>query len=873
MSEATASRPSGSINRTLVLAIPLVLAVGMGFAVHLTSVKLHTKYDFAGNYKADCSVNATTDCAAVQASDDSTVLGIPVAVWAIPFYLVLLGLAWLALQDGEERQKKALDLLMLLALLSLFYGGYLVWVQVAKIGKKCPYCLGMDAVQLAAFVLALLATKDGFIARLKRGVSTAFEGGEPVGLAASVFALSLGGSLVWYHHEDKETHAHSAQQHVATCYELIGKGDFEKAKAQVFQLGQEPGAYQAEAKACERKAIDAAFALPPPDLAPAAAPAPSLAPPQAPTATAVAAPSQVAGAAAAKPAAAPVAPAAAPSQAKIGGTKTDMGYSYFEAPIGDDDFVKGPANAPITFVEFADFECEYCKMLAQNVKIVREKYKDQARFVFKFYPMDASCNRYMGGEKKHPNACACAKAAYCAGKQGTFWEAHDKLFDMQGNLTEDKLGGYMKEIGVDVAAWETCVKSDAPLKRIQNDIDVAVRAGINGTPRTYINSRLMSGSSTVSIIEYYFKKVLENPTPAAQAGPDAGKPQPVPATADMSPMVETKTAKGTFFIDRFEASIDKQGKAVSLPNVEAQPASWFEAKAACEKAGKRLCTEEEWISACTGLPAVDNNNNQWFNDDDVEGNMYSYGPFYVRGACNDEQETLTGKPVKTGSRATCRTQSGIYDLTGNIGEWIEGEQSKASLTGGNFGSGEGAACNRRGTMFGPGIRNNTTGFRCCADSQVANATTDSGALEAVPGDLVGQQVPKFEINTADGKTVSPATWKGKVSYITFFASWCGSCKRELPELKKWQTELGPKGFQVVSIGVDRAEQFSKDFVKPFDLNYTVAFDPDAKAMGPFDIAAMPTSFVVDKNGVIKKRIVGFKPEDVTPTRKLIEELL
>ncbi len=214
-------------------------------------------------------------------------------------------------------------------------------------------------------------------------------------------------------------------------------------------------------------------------------------------------------------------------------------------------------------------------------------------------------------------------------------------------------------------------------------------------------------------------------------------------------------------------------------------------------------------------------------------------------------------------------------MTGNVSEWIENEQSKASLVGGNFGTGEGAACNQRGSMFGPGLRNNTTGFRCCADTLVQNATSDAAALAAAPGDLIGKPVPEFAIKAADGSEVNASRWKGKVSYITFFASWCGSCKRELPEVAKWHAELEARGFQVVAIGVDQAQSQSEGFVKQHapEAKFTVALDPEATAMTEFDIAAMPTSFIVDKTGVIRRKIVGFKKEETAELRAFIEKLL
>ena len=77
---------------------------------------------------------------------------------------------------------------------------------------------------------------------------------------------------------------------------------------------------------------------------------------------------------------------------------------------------------------------------------------------------------------------------------------------------------------------------------------------------------------------------------------------------------------------------------------------------------------------------------------------------------------------------------------------------------------------------------------------------------------------------------------------------------------------------MVAIGVDRHEKFSRDFAEKYEAKYTVALDPDAKAMGPFDISAMPTSFVVDRKGVIRHKIVGFKKEEVPQTKRVIEGL-
>ncbi len=877
--------------KKFLLAVPVFLAVGLAAAVYLVLVKLKGQYEIG--YQSACNLGAKVNCDAVQASDASTVLGIPITIWAIPTYFVMLVLAWFGMQneateadeEAPDRAVRATDVLVLLAAGSMVYSVYLAYVQHFVIGAFCLYCATMYGAQLAVLIAATLASPNGIVDSIKNGFQTALNGVSPVAPAAGVFALGLAVGLVWFNHE-KDVQFHTGSQDaLQRAAAHLGLGELDKADALLSKLTARKDVYTPQAeKLAERLAI-AKFAAPvdfegggevwepegepapvPQPVVAAPTPAPTPAPAVSPQPAAPTQPSPKPKPAAVVVPTAPL-PTVDPSKMKCGGKRTEMGWSYCNIPVTADDFVYGNPNAKVTIIEFADFECAFCKMLSQNLKRVREQWKDQIRFVFKFYPMDGACNPRMGGERMHPEGCITAKAAYCAGKQGKFYEAHDKLFAMQKNNQEPKIPGYMKEIGVDVAKWQTCMKGPAPQNRITNDVRIASRAGIHGTPRMYINGRLVSGASSVSILNYYIQAALKNPQMAA-------KPvTKVAPTAQMAPMAEVTTGKGKSYIDRFEATIDKQGRAISLSGVKPRRASWFQAKAACEKAGKRLCTEEEWASACTGEPAVDNNKNGWFNDDDIEGSRYPYGAFYEAGACHDGQKTLTGDPILTGQMHACRSKGGVYDLTGNIAEWIESDEKKASMVGGNFGSGEGAACNRRGTMFGPGIRNNTTGFRCCADTAVANATNNKADIADLEGDLIGRKVPDFSIKSMDGKTVDASWWKGKVSYITFFASWCGSCKRELPELRIWQEEMGPKGFQVVAIGVDRYSKSSEDFAKKYDPNYTVALDPNSTAMTEFDISAMPTSFVVDKTGMVRQRIVGFKKEEVPGLRALIEKLL
>jgi protein-disulfide isomerase/uncharacterized membrane protein len=854
-----------SIRKGPLWAAITLLTIGLGVAIYGVLVKLRAEIN--ADYSAGCDVGSMS-CTAVMSHDEyALVMGIPIALWALPTYLVMTTLAWFGLKGADSKHAKtATQMLVVMGGLTTLYAAYLFYASHVVIDQLCPVCLTMYAVQVGAFVCAVLAAPTSLLDSLRDGARAALGMTLPVMATTAVFVVTLGVSLMWYHHERTITFHSTAQYQLERAESLMQ----EKRGAEVTKLlagltGQ-PNPYFAYASSLARRATDQQYTEPRADemetisaeeLAGLLEPAPTAPQPTAKLARKTA------------PKATPkaTAPSAQPLRAPRRARRTEMGYSYFEVPVGSDDFLHGPADALVTVVEFADFECAYCKMLSGNLKRLREKYADKVRFVFKYYPMDGTCNPRMGGEKMHPNACHCAKASYCAGKQGKFWEAHDKLFAKQGELEADKVRGYMEDLGLDMSVWEKCMGSSEPVNRIRKDIRIAALAGITGTPRTYINNRLVSGSATVSILDYYIQKAFENPDM-----PNSRAPAVAPTEA-MGAMVKATTTGGPFYIDRFEATIDKQGRAVSLPNVQPASASWFDAKQACEKAGKRMCSEEEWISACTGKAAVDNNKNTWFNDDEIEGTRYPYGSFYEGSTCHDGQKTLTGASIKTGALHGCRTVTGIYDLTGNMNEWIGATKDKASMTGGHFGSGEGAACNRRGAMFGPGNRNNTTGFRCCANAMVKNATTDANELAANPADVVGKLIPDFEVETTEGTKIGPKDWRGKVTYVTFFAYWCGSCKRELPELKLWQSEFGPKGFQVVAIGVDKNSKLDIDFAAKYEPNYTIALDPDAKTMGMFDIAAMPTSFIVDRKGVIQHRIVGFDKNEVPTTKAFVEKLV
>jgi protein-disulfide isomerase len=175
---------------------------------------------------------------------------------------------------------------------------------------------------------------------------------------------------------------------------------------------------------------------------------------------------------------------------KDGMTREQIEKSYknrFDAdkvknvPI-DGSPVKGPDGAPITIVEFADFECPHCGEVAPLLDKTIEQRKGEVRFVFKFYPLPA-----------HPHAEIAARAAIAAWKQGKFWEMHHALFTNQRHLEQTDLDSYAKELGLDISRFHADMQSPETAARIAQDRKLGEDLQIQGTPSIFINGRSYDG--------------------------------------------------------------------------------------------------------------------------------------------------------------------------------------------------------------------------------------------------------------------------------------------------------------------------------------------------------------------------------------------
>jgi len=155
-------------------------------------------------------------------------------------------------------------------------------------------------------------------------------------------------------------------------------------------------------------------------------------------------------------------------------------------------WVKGPASAPVTIVEFSDFQCPACLQAFEALRDVA-KTRTDVRIVFRHFPLDQSCNPQVQ-HALHRNACLAACAAECAGDQGKFWEYHDRLFENQATLDRDNLFRFARETGLDITTFRSCIDAPETLDRIRSDVRDGARLGIASTPTLFVNGRRLEGS-------------------------------------------------------------------------------------------------------------------------------------------------------------------------------------------------------------------------------------------------------------------------------------------------------------------------------------------------------------------------------------------
>jgi protein-disulfide isomerase len=151
--------------------------------------------------------------------------------------------------------------------------------------------------------------------------------------------------------------------------------------------------------------------------------------------------------------------------------------SSLAPPVGPADHAHGPADAPVTLVEYGDYECPHCGLAHPIVKAVESRLGDRLRFVFRHFPIASN----------HPHAQHAAEMAEAAADRGKFWEMHDLLYGNQDALEDADLLGYAESLGIDPAWAASALQSGTFAERVRANFLSGVRSGVNGTPTFFIN--------------------------------------------------------------------------------------------------------------------------------------------------------------------------------------------------------------------------------------------------------------------------------------------------------------------------------------------------------------------------------------------------
>jgi protein-disulfide isomerase len=167
-------------------------------------------------------------------------------------------------------------------------------------------------------------------------------------------------------------------------------------------------------------------------------------------------------------------------------------------PVGERDHVRGPATAPLTLLEYGDYECPYCGAAHPIVKQVERLFEGDLRFAFRHFPLS----------KIHRHAYQAAEAAEAAGAQGRFWEMHDLLFEHQDRLGTQDLLGYANALDLDLARFARDLETHAHAQRLREDFLSGVRSGVNGTPTFFINEVRHNGGYDLSTLVEALREAL-----------------------------------------------------------------------------------------------------------------------------------------------------------------------------------------------------------------------------------------------------------------------------------------------------------------------------------------------------------------------------
>jgi protein-disulfide isomerase/uncharacterized membrane protein len=382
----------------------MILLAAAGFGLSASLLQAHLTVLSGGLEEGFfCSGAGVWDCNAVAAHESASFLGLPVALWGLVYYALVLGLAIEALFLRDEDLKATCALGTNLCALGLLFDGYLGFVMMTQIRHVCLSCAGTYLINL----LLLL----GFWRR-ERALEA------PLSWSRLLPSLPLSRAGT-----DADYYRNALKAVMATLTLLATAFTFLIALGPVREVERE-----------ERQEVGEFLAQ-------------------------MAGPPQV-----------------------------DM--SAFEGRPSI-----GPRNAVVTAAVTGDFQCSFCRSLANHLEALRRRYPDKIRLIFVNFPVSSECNPHVH-ERVHEDACWLARAGECAAAQGRFWEYHDLAFQRIAfaSVRRENVLRRIGEIGIDPVRLRACLETPAPAEAVAEDIALAKRLGLMVTPTVVINGYVKKGS-------------------------------------------------------------------------------------------------------------------------------------------------------------------------------------------------------------------------------------------------------------------------------------------------------------------------------------------------------------------------------------------
>ena len=167
--------------------------------------------------------------------------------------------------------------------------------------------------------------------------------------------------------------------------------------------------------------------------------------------------------------------------------------------LSKSDPKRGADDAPITIVEFSDYQCPFCeRFYQQTLPALFKEYGDKVRFVYKDFPLPM-----------HPDAQKAAEAAHCAGEQGKYWEYHNTLFENQSSLGIESLKHYAKALNLDTSRFDACLDGGKQADKVKEDTKIGRSVSVNGTPTFFINGERLVGAQPIDAFKEKIDALLK----------------------------------------------------------------------------------------------------------------------------------------------------------------------------------------------------------------------------------------------------------------------------------------------------------------------------------------------------------------------------